>query len=505
MGKMTSANMQPCKCGTAECHNRRERELKYVRKELSRLNEYKEWFSISTQLEKIRSEYELSTGQKLQPTAQPIQEIVLVTDADTTSKQVEDFCDLVKNLGMTPLSYAIHRDEGHEDAVTGEWISNYHAHVVVDTTCWEHRMIERPKKRNGKNVLDPVTGKPQKVLVDAYAKTIKFTREDMSRLQDYASQATGLARGVSSERMHEDARVYKAREQAREILAQAKTIESQKELIADQERNIRACVETMQGQGRDVVRNYDNQVEKIEGAGLHPEEGVVRRRNWLFQRCHQDLSSEPTSKIIELLQPLSDAITVVAMAAAAFASTLAENISRTLREKESALKSLTRQIKSMSVWRSTKAAVLALIDKPANEQMAITRSENAKMKSEVESLRTYAEEDRHEIERLKSLADYLDGECIKMDDSLKQKGSEIRALKADVAERDKTLEEWKADFLAIAKKLVNHSSPDQVKEYENLGLNRLIGENLWREAQRQKSLAEREIPMMQQSRGMKIH
>lgn len=81
----------------------------------------------------------------MQSTAQPIQEIVLVIDKDTTLEQVEKFCDLIRQLGMTPLSYAMHKDEGHTDVETGEWIPNYHAHIVADTTCWEHKMVERTK------------------------------------------------------------------------------------------------------------------------------------------------------------------------------------------------------------------------------------------------------------------------------------------------------------------------------------------------------------------------
>ena len=356
MAKQTSANMQPCRGGAAERHNRRDKDLDYIRKDLTPLNSYKEWISIESQMKKIRIEYLVATGQKLQATSQPIQEIVLIIDRNTTPEQVERFCELLRTLGMTPLSYAIHKDEGHFDPQTGEWVPNYHAHIIVDTTCWEHRIVERTKKKNGKNVIDPETKKPVKVVVDAYAKTIKFTREDMSRLQDFAAEATGLERGVSSDRIHEEARQFKAREQAREIERQALAIEEQKALlerqgrtiaeqkaaVAQQEQIMRHSILDMQQKGVGVVKNFDEQNKRLSQFELSPDKKLIQWRDWLDNVSKKDLSTAPVSKIVQILQPLSNAITIVAMAAAAMASALASSLAKSISEKEKVLAALTR-------------------------------------------------------------------------------------------------------------------------------------------------------------------
>lgn len=494
MAKQTSANMQPCKGGAAERHNRREKELEYVRKDLTHLNSYREWTSISQQMDRIRPAYEAATGQKMQSTAQPIQEIVLVIDEDTTPAQVERFCELTRNLGMTPLSYAIHKDEGHWDAETGEWKPNHHAHIIVDTTCWEHRMTERTRKKNGKNVIDPKTHKPAKVMVDAYAKTIKFTREDMSRLQDYAAEATGLERGVSSDRMHEDARQFKAREQAREILAQAETLKEQQKQIESQEATIRSSVAGMQQQGREIVRTYDAQVGQMEEMDIHPDRELQKRRDWLDQTSNTDMTTKPAGYLLNLLQPLSSAITVLAMAASAMATSMVKSITRTVEERQKTLTALTRQIKGMSIWKSTKSAVLTLLDKPA------------KRISEMESAIASLTGDKSSIlEQLSASESKLRAES-NTNYSLR---TEINRLQGVVSGKTRTMNNWENDFNLIAQDLVDHSTPEQVREFERRGLHKTIGENIWKHAKEtsEERIAKRECEQSQshvRSKGMRL-
>ena len=497
MSKQTSANMQPCKGGAAERHNRREKELEYVRKDLSPLNHYKEWITISDQIKKIRSEYEKATGQKMQSTAQPIQEIVLVIDKDTTPEQVEKFCDLVRQLGMTPLSYAMHKDEGHTDVETGEWIPNYHAHIVADTTCWEHKMVERTKKKNGKNVIDPKTHKPEKVMVDAYAKTIKFTREDMSRLQDFAAEATGLERGVSSDRMHEEARQFKAREQAREIMEQAKVIEGQEETI-------RSCVMEMQEQGKEVIKNFDIQNKKGLEMGIESDPGILKRRDWLESVTRKDLAQDPASAILKLLQPLANAITIVAMAAAALASTLANTLAKSLEEKRKMLSALTRQIKAQSIWKSTKGAILSLMDKPAKKQVESLQEEVAAKQSENETIHKMSAQQSQEIASMKQELKELRG--VKDENrALWFKNStlsgQIIQLQGDLAKHEKTRKSWLADFKGIAEDLIDHANPEQIQRYEDRGLHTLVGEDLRNAAKATKEERAAERERLSQSRG----
>lgn len=78
----TSINIQPMKAGS-ERHNLRHKELSYIRKDLSHLNE--SWIdpryegkSMSEVREDIARRYKSAVGQKLQKTAQPLREAVVV-------------------------------------------------------------------------------------------------------------------------------------------------------------------------------------------------------------------------------------------------------------------------------------------------------------------------------------------------------------------------------------------------------------------------------------------
>ena len=480
--------MQPCRGESAERHNRRDKDLDYIRQDLTKHNSYKLWTTIADQMQKIREEYETATGQKLQSTAQPIQEIVLVIDMDTTAKQVEDFCDKLKTMGMTPLSYAIHKDEGHYDKETGEWVPNYHAHIIVDTTCWEHKVVERTKK--------------------AYAKTIKFTREDMSRLQDFAAEATGLERGVASDKVHEEARRFKAKAQAKEIMEQAETIEGQKALIAEQEQTIRACVVEMQEQGKSVVKNFDEQTGNLQKNGLELDKALIERRNWLETASNDDIEQKAPAAVLQMLRPISDAITVVAMAAAAMASAIADSVSRSVQEKQKMLTALTRQIKEQSIWKSTKGAILSLVNKPANRQVEELQEELREVRAEAEEAKAAFEKQNAAIaESLRAEEANSHSLLIRLNDAERRNKALWEALNKEEAtnaalreelrtEKDahkKTIQEkeslslWIKGYVekmdkrlrAIAISLVDYASPELRQRYESRGLPRFIGEQLW--------------------------
>lgn len=233
--KMTAAHMEPCKCGSSEVHNKREKELDYARQDLSHLNESEILETISDRLAHVKEIYKSVTGQKLQSSAEPIQEVVLVIDEATTMEQVKEFGRLCQvHLGMTPFQYFIHRDEGHweDKAEQTGWKPNYHAHIVFDTTCYEHKMVLRNKKSNGNNIKDE-EGKPVKIEVDAYGKTIKFTKKDLSLMQDLASLATGLERGIPSTKKHLSAMQFKCVQLLEELKRNLARVEEVKQELAD--------------------------------------------------------------------------------------------------------------------------------------------------------------------------------------------------------------------------------------------------------------------------------
>ena len=208
--------MQACKVGSSEAHNLREKQLSYVVPEMSHLNESVIHEHIPDALARIEAKYTEVTGQRMQPAATPLKEAVLVIREDTTMKQVEKFGELCRqDLGITPIQFHIHRDEGHYDSATKEWKPNLHAHIVFDCTCREHRLVERPAKFSKE--MKSKNGKPPTKLIDNYGKIVRLSKADMSRMQDLASIATGMERGVASDKVHLDAQRYKAQVIAEEV------------------------------------------------------------------------------------------------------------------------------------------------------------------------------------------------------------------------------------------------------------------------------------------------
>lgn len=217
MGNITSVHIQACKTASSEIHNLREKDLSYVRDELSHLNESVIYERITPALSRIEDTYTKATGQKMQPSASPLKEAVLVIREDTTMEDVKHFGELCqKEFGITPIQYHIHKDEGHYDSITNEWKPNLHAHIVFDFTCYEHRMVEKTAKSNGKTIKNE-SENPEKKMVDNYGKSIKLSKSDMSRMQDLAAIATGMERGVASNKIHLDAQRYKAQAIAEDI------------------------------------------------------------------------------------------------------------------------------------------------------------------------------------------------------------------------------------------------------------------------------------------------
>lgn len=179
----TSINIQPIK-SNSEMHNRREKELSYVRKELSPLNERYETATIAGRMAEIKARYTETTGQKMQQKASPIREGVVVIGKDTTMEQLKDFAQQCEQrFGIKTLQIHIHRDEGFMNA--RDWKPNLHAHMVFDWT-------------------------------DKGGKSLKLNRLDMSQMQTMLANSLQMDRGVTSDKKHLTALQYKnAAESAR--------------------------------------------------------------------------------------------------------------------------------------------------------------------------------------------------------------------------------------------------------------------------------------------------
>ena len=214
--KKTSVTLGPCNIGQAEIHNFRLKEMPHVRKDRTPYNRVKIWIPAKEELEKVKREYRKTFHQKMQPRAKPIREVMLIGPA--TEGKVETFCEKLSEMGLTPLSYAIHNDEGHYDVSSGEWIPNEHTHILVDITCWdpEKRISVAVRDKKGKTVFGD-DKKPLKKDVPAYARSLKLRRNDMRKLQDYAAEALGLERGTPSSARHLNMIQYKIQEKLKEL------------------------------------------------------------------------------------------------------------------------------------------------------------------------------------------------------------------------------------------------------------------------------------------------
>lgn len=118
MGNITSVHMQACKVGSSETHNLREKQLSYVVPEMSHLNESVIHEHIPDALARIEAKYTEVTGQRMQPTATPLKEAVLVIRDDTTIEQVEKFGELCRQeLGISGVltNYCAWRTEADEE------------------------------------------------------------------------------------------------------------------------------------------------------------------------------------------------------------------------------------------------------------------------------------------------------------------------------------------------------------------------------------------------------
>lgn len=195
----TSAHLKACDIAASETHNKREKELDYVRKDLTHLNESFSYIphSLPTELASIKREVKAKTGRKLQKNAIPIKEGVVVIEDKTTMEDLKRFCEECrKQFGIIPLQIHIHRDEGHTKSK--DWKPNLHAHIV-----W------RMYGEDGKNV--------------------RLQREDCAEMQTIAARVLGMERGKKSSKKHLSSLEYKIAQmekQAEELQSSLSEVEN---------------------------------------------------------------------------------------------------------------------------------------------------------------------------------------------------------------------------------------------------------------------------------------
>jgi predicted nucleic acid-binding Zn-ribbon protein len=194
----TSINIQPIN-SASEIHNKREKELSYVKSELSPLNEHYETDRISYRLEDIKAKYTRTTGQQFQKKATPIREGVIVINSDTTMEHLKDFAQKCEQrFGIKAFQIHIHRDEGHMKAK--DWKPNLHAHMVFDWT-------------------------------DKGGRSIKLNRQDMVEMQTILADSLQMERGVSSDKKHLTALQFKTEAEQNNLIELKQDLELKEQQV----------------------------------------------------------------------------------------------------------------------------------------------------------------------------------------------------------------------------------------------------------------------------------
>lgn len=205
----TSIHIKACDTAGSELHNKRERQLSYIRQDLTHLNESYNYTgqSLAAELKRIQQDVKKHTGRKLQKNAIPLKEGVAVISDTTTLSDLKEFCiRCQKEFGLVPLQIHVHRDEGHTAA--RQWKPNLHAHIV-----W------RMYNEQGRNV--------------------RLSNVDCARMQTILAECLGMERGQASSRKHVDALQYKIDakisqiEQLTEEVAELSTAKAAKETTID--------------------------------------------------------------------------------------------------------------------------------------------------------------------------------------------------------------------------------------------------------------------------------
>ena len=169
----------------------------------------------------------------------PIREGVCPVKEDTTLADFAPMITWLEERGVHVVSITLHRDEGHEDPITGERKYNYHAHIIADWT-------------------DHETG-----------KTAKLNAKDMSELnQVVLPTALGMEAGTS------------------------KTVTGAEHLTAQQQREKAAAENTRRLQAENRELRTENQDLRDENSALKTENQDLREENQGLREEKQQLTTE---------------------------------------------------------------------------------------------------------------------------------------------------------------------------------------------------------------------
>lgn len=233
-----SIHIKACSIARSEAHNQRKKELDYIRKDLSHLNE--SHFFDKTPLAKLKKqiakEVKEKTGRAMQKNAVPIHEAVAIIEEGTSMQELIGFCQKIKDRwGITPLQIHVHRDEGHmrsaavrkwrKDPDNNPWKPNLHAHIV-----W------RSVRDDG--------------------KAVRLSSADCEEMQTLYAEVMGMERGKRTGRKGLSAMEFK-------IKAKEQEIAELEELCASQEATISTQVSEIDTL-RQQITDKEHELEKMK-------------------------------------------------------------------------------------------------------------------------------------------------------------------------------------------------------------------------------------------------
>ena len=248
--------------GGSEAHNNREKKLKYLNDKLTKENSLFNDQSIASLRAEILEKYQKSTGQKMQSTAVPIREGVLLISKEHTANDLRRLARKIEDrFGIQTVQGYCHKDEGHYDKITNEWKPNYHAHMIFN---WTH-------KETGKSV--------------------RMGREDMAELQTIVAEELGLERGERSTKKHIEATKYKALKEKEEL----KQVYGLKKTLPD----ALSIIETSQGLKKEIepLKTAKNSLN-LEISGLNQQREIENQR-LLREKLEKELEIERLKAIAD--------------------------------------------------------------------------------------------------------------------------------------------------------------------------------------------------------------
>lgn len=281
MAKATSSHFVPALSG-AEEHNERQKQLDYVRKDLSHLNQTwkaADFTTVDQARKTVAEKYKAAHGRKLPKNATPIQETVVVLSPDTTMKQLQNLAQRIQDTwGFRPLAIYTHMDEGHVKSKT--WKPNLHAHLIFDTTDSNGETLKPISEKMRKSQQSKWEKKEAELAQREGREPRKFFPPDSWKLpafdymQDLTAECLGMARGEKSDKRHLDALEYKI---AKQEERNAQLIERNQELT-DKSTTLAVTVSELQK----VEQRFTIAPDAVTGATPIeiPEPPLLRRDTW---------------------------------------------------------------------------------------------------------------------------------------------------------------------------------------------------------------------------------